>query len=316
MKFQSLKSTRVKIAFANLIFGLLFFSSFLTINAQTTTFAQFVERTGTQDFVFTNNATSANFNAVGGGSPIFFFYSNIASLDPSLSGIQNAHLFVTTTTTQTAVNVAGTFTQPFDQTVTVQIIRDTAAPSGVGTGLRTNLLTAVISPSGSQPAIVGSGNSATFSATTPDHVVTFSSDFLRFGLTTQRNMALSFSSVTPTLALGAGGFLQSFTAAATGTFASNPPPIYAIPTAASVAVSGRVLTSNGSGLRNAEVILTEANGTVHTAKTSSFGLYSFDGIQSGQTVTVSINSKRYAFNTQVVSVQDNIGDMDFYGSEY
>jgi len=316
MKYHSLKATRVKIAITNLIFGLLFFSSVLTINAQTTTFAQFLENNGTQDFVFTNNSASADFNAIPGGSSISFRYQNISGLDPSLQGFQNAHFQVTTTTTVPAVNNAGTFTQPFNQTVTVQIIRDTAAPAGVGTGTRRNLLTAVISPSGSQPAIVGSGNSATFSATTPDHVVTFSSDFLSFALTTQRNMALSFSSVTPALALGTGNFLQSFTAAATGTFASNPPPIYVIPTAAAVAVSGRVLTSNGYGLRNAQVVLTEANGTVHTARTSSFGLYSFDGIQSGQTVTVSIVSKRYVFNTEVVSVQDNISDLDFYGSEY
>lgn len=317
MNFLALRSRCVKITLANLIFGLLFFSSVLTINAQTTTFAQFFERNGTQDFVFTNNTSSANFDAVGGGSSIFFIYSNIASLDPSLQGVQNAHLFITTTTTQPATNNAGTFTQPFDQTVTVQIIRDTPAPSGVGTGTRTHLLTAIFSPIGaSQPAIVGSGNSATFSATTPDHVVTFSSDFLRFGLTTQRNLAFSYSSVTPGLALGGGSFLQSFTAAATGTFASNPPPIYAIPTAASVSVSGRVLTPNGRGLQNAQVTLTDANGTVHNAVTSSFGYYRFNEIESGQSVIISINSKRYRFNTQVVSVQDNISDMDFYGSEF
>ncbi len=316
MKFLSLKSMRLKIVVKNLIFGLLFLSSGLAVSAQTTTFAQFFERFGTQDFVFTNNTSSANFNAVGGGSPIFFLYSNIVNLDPSLQAVQNAHLFITSTTSQPASNNAGTFTQPFDQTVTVQIIRDTPAPAGVGTGSRTNLLTAVFSPAGSSPAIVGSGNSATFSATTPDHVVTFSSDFLVFGLTTQRNLAFSYSSVTPTLALGAGNFLQSFTAAATGTFASNPPPIYGIPTAAAVSIGGRVLTQNGSGLRNAQVILTDTNGTVHRAVTSSFGYYQFDGITSGQTVTVSVSSKRYVFNTQVVSVQDNISDMDFYAAEY
>jgi hypothetical protein len=313
MKFLSLRFTRLQFIFANLIFGLLFFSSVLIANAQTTTFAQFVQFPAANDFVFTNNTGSADFSTIGGGSPVLFFYSAIASLDPSLSTPQSAHIFIASTTTQPAF---GAFTQPFDQTVTVQIIRDTPAPVGVGTGTRRNLLTAVISPSATQPALDGSGNSANFQATTPNHVVTFSSDFLRFGLTTSRNMALSFSSVTPNLSLGAGNFLASFAAAATGTFASNPPPIYAIPTAASVGVSGRVLTSNGSGLRNAEVVLTEASGTVHTAKTSSFGLYHFDGILSGQTVTLSVNSKRYAFNTQVVSVQDNIADADFYGSEY
>src|SRR5205809_404216 len=117
-----LKASRI-LTFA-LTFGTLFFAAFATANAQTTTFAQFVERTGSQDFVFTNNASSADFSTVGGGAPIFFFYSNIASLDPSLAGLQNAHFFVTTTTTATALNNAGTLDQAFNQTVTVQIIRD------------------------------------------------------------------------------------------------------------------------------------------------------------------------------------------------
>jgi hypothetical protein len=314
MKISFLKSHFVKVFFTFAVFGLSIFTSFLTVNGQTTTFAQFFERTGSQDFVFTNNTTSANFNAVSGGSAIFFLYQNISGLDPSLQPIQNAHLFVTTTTNLAASNNTGTLTQPLTQTVTVSIIRDTSAPVGVGSGARTNLLTIVFSPSTNTPGIVGAagGNSATISATTPDHVVTFTSDFLGFGLTTQRNLAFSFSSVAPSLSLGSGNFLQSFAAAASGTFASNPVPVYAPPTAASVVVSGRVLSANGSGLRNAQVILTESNGATHRTNTGSFGNYEFGGIEAGQTVTVSVISRRYSFNTQVVSPQENVSDLNFY----
>ncbi len=314
MNTSSLKSKLTKAVFAYAIFGLLVFSSFLTVNGQTTTFAQFFERNGTQDFVFTNNTASANFNAVSGGSSIFFIYQNIAGLDPSLQGIQNAHLFVTTTTTQAASNNSGTLTQPFNQIVTVRIIRDTPAPVGTGSGSRTNLLTAVFSPSGNTPGIVGAsgGNSANLQASTPDHVVSFTSDFLGFGLTTQRNLAFSFSSVTPSVLLGSGNFLQSFTAAASGTFASNPVPIVVPPTAAAVRINGRVLTANGSGLRNAQVILTDSNGMMRRVNTGSFGNYEFTEVDGGQIVTVEVISKRHNFNAQVVSLEENVSELNFY----
>lgn len=293
------------------IFGFLLFSPFLTVNGQTTTFAQFFERFGTQDFVFTNNTTSADFNTIGGGSQIFFIYSNIVGLDPSLQGIQNARMFVTTNTTQTGTLSGSTVTQPLNQTVTIQVIRDTPAP--VGGGSRTNLLTAVITPAANTPGIVGTngGNSATLSATTPDHVVTFTSDFLLFGLTTQRNLAFSFSSVAPSVALGSGSFLQSFSAAGSGTFASSPPPVPFTVSAAPVFVSGRVSYSNGTGFNNATVVLTDAGGRQYAVRTGSFGNFLFEDIPAGQTVIVSVRSKRFVFTPVVLSLDDNITDLNF-----
>lgn len=313
MKFVAPKSKFARLLQTFAIFNLLLFSSFATGYGQTTTFAQFFERNGTQDFVFTNNTTSANFDAVSGGSPIFFIYSNIVGLDPSLQGIQNAHLFITTTTTQSGTLSGGTVTQPLNQTVTVQIIRDTPAPPGVGSGSGTNLLTAVFSPSGNTPAIVGSngGNSATLSATTPDHVVTFTSDFLLFGLTTQRNLAFSFSSVAPSLALGSGSFLQSVAAAGSGTFASSPPPVPFTTSSAPVSVGGRVLSRNGRGLSNATVTIIEADGTQHSARTGTFGHFRFGDIEAGQTVLVSVRSKQFTFTPMVIQLEDSIDDLSF-----
>lgn len=290
------------------IFAFLLFSSLLTAFGQTTTFAQFVERNGTQDFVFTNNTTSADFNTIGGGSPIFYFYQNLPLLDASLQGLQFAHLTITTTTTQGAVG-GPPFTQPLNQTVTIQITRDTPAP--VGRNTRTNLLTAVFTPATNTAGITGSTNSATLSATTPDQNVTFTSDFLLFHQTTSRNLGLSFSSVTPALALGAGGFLQSFTAAGTGTFASNPLPTLPGPTAAGVSVSGTVSTANGRGLRNAEVTLLTSDGTVHSVRTGSSGSFEFNGITSGQTVVISVRAKNRTFAPQVISLQDSATGLVF-----
>lgn len=289
-------------------------SSFFTIQAQTITFAQFVEQNGSQDFVFTNNTSSAAFSTVGNGSPISFVYQNINNLPAVLQGTQTAHLSITTTTTESATSSAGNLTQPLNQTVTISITRDTPTPVGIGRNSRTNLLTTVITTSSGSPNIVGSanGNAATLSATTAPQNVVFTSDFIGFALTTQRNLGLSFSSVTPALNLGAGNFLQSFTAAGAGTFASNPAPVFSTPTAASVGLSGQVLSESGGGLSQARVILTEADGTTHEETTGTFGRYEFSGITAGQTVVISVRSRRYSYTSQVVTLQDNITDLNFY----
>nr|HQU81927.1 choice-of-anchor Q domain-containing protein [Pyrinomonadaceae bacterium] len=54
------------------------------------------------------------------------------------------------------------------------------------------------------------------------------------------------------------------------------------PTAANVSISGRVLTTEGAGLRNAIVYLTDGNGNTRKAQTGSFGNFMFDGIEAGE----------------------------------
>ncbi len=278
--------------------------------AQTTTFAQFVQQNAQQDFVLTNNTSSADFNTISGGTPVFFFYSNIAGLDPSLQGLQFGRMYVTTTTTETGFLNGGTVTQPLNQIVTVRVIRDTPAP--VGAGPRTNLLTAVISPAAQTPGIAGTsgGNSANLLATTPEHVVTFSSDFLLFGLTLQRNLSISFSSVSPSLTLGSGDFLQNFAAAATGTFASSPPPTPYVVSSAGVSVGGRVASKGGFGIGNATVTITDESGTVRTATTNNFGFFRIEDIPAGQSVIVEVRSRRHAFSPRVLNIEESISDLE------
>ncbi|HQU82694.1 MAG TPA: carboxypeptidase-like regulatory domain-containing protein [Pyrinomonadaceae bacterium] len=85
----------------------------------------------------------------------------------------------------------------------------------------------------------------------------------------------------------------------------------AVPTAANVSISGRVLTANGNGLRNAAVYLTKPNGETVTARTSAFGYYCFDDLEAGQTVAVSIKSRLYQFTPQIINLTDNLTDVDF-----
>lgn len=314
MKNTSLREKLVRASLFFVVNGFLLVFFIAPAAAQTTTFAQFIEQNGTQDFVFTNNTSSASFGAVSGGSPISFRYQNITGLPAALTGFQDAHLFITTTTTQPAALSGGTLSQPLDQTVTIQIVRDTPAPSGTGGGTRTNLLTVVFSASANTPEINGSegGNIATMAATTPNHVVTFTSDFLSFASTTQRNSSFSFSSVTPALSRDAGNFLRSFDAAATGTFASNPVPVYAPPTAGAVTLGGKVFGPDGRGLSRASVVLTRADGTTRKTSTNGFGHFQFTDLEAGEILTIEVFSRRYVFASQIISLDADLTDLNFY----
>jgi hypothetical protein len=87
------------------------------------------------------------------------------------------------------------------------------------------------------------------------------------------------------------------------------------PTAAGVEVSGRVMTPDGRGLRNATVTMTDAAGITRTAVTSSFGYYRFEGVPVGDSFVMSVNSRNFRFVPRVVTVTDTLTDVDFVGIE-
>ena len=296
------------------VLSFLLFVSITTSSAQTTTFGQFVQRdTAAQNFVFTNNTSSASFNTVNNGNPVFFLYGGIANLPAELQGFQNATIFVTANTTLPAgPGAGGNLVQPFNNTFTIEVRRDT--PAAVGGGTRRNLLTATVIQGGKTANITGQSNSASYTASTPaasNQVVTYTSDFLDFTQTNDRNFGISFSSVTPSLSLGPGGFLNNFAASGSGTFASNPPPRYNPPTAAAVNLSGRILTSDGRGIARAQITLINADGSSRIVASNSFGYYHFDEIAAGQSIVVSVFAKRHTFATQVISISDDLTDLNF-----
>ena len=84
-----------------------------------------------------------------------------------------------------------------------------------------------------------------------------------------------------------------------------------VSTAAGVTISGRVLTSNGAGLRNAHVTLTDMAGNVHTVITSAFGYYMFENVTSGETYLVGVGSRNHSYPTRVVQVFDTLTNVDF-----
>ena len=86
-------------------------------------------------------------------------------------------------------------------------------------------------------------------------------------------------------------------------------------TAASVSVSGRVLTPDGRGLRNAKVTISDSKGVARTVTTSSFGFYKFDDVTVGESYIMAVQSKQYRFAQRVVQVFDTLTDVDFVGLE-
>ncbi|MBL8181421.1 MAG: carboxypeptidase regulatory-like domain-containing protein [Blastocatellia bacterium] len=78
-------------------------------------------------------------------------------------------------------------------------------------------------------------------------------------------------------------------------------------------VSGRVVTSAGNPVNNATVIMTvtslgggELGVVAYRAKTSSFGYFSFTGIQAGVTYSVTVAAKGQTFTPQNVPVNGDV----------
>jgi hypothetical protein len=85
-------------------------------------------------------------------------------------------------------------------------------------------------------------------------------------------------------------------------------------TAANASISGRVLTADGRGIRNARIVIS-GNSLEHpiSVTTGSFGWYTFDGLRTGETYVLTVNSRRFTFSipSRVISLVDNVADADF-----
>ena len=82
-------------------------------------------------------------------------------------------------------------------------------------------------------------------------------------------------------------------------------------TASGVEVSGRVLTPDGRGLRNAKVTITDSMGNERTATTTSFGYYRFEDVEIPGTYVISVKANRYSYTHRLVQVLDNLTEVDF-----
>ncbi len=100
------------------------------------------------------------------------------------------------------------------------------------------------------------------------------------------------------------GYIDNFSQSVT-----NVPNPCAVPTAASVTISGRVL--NGKiPVSKARVTLTDVAGVTRTALTSPFGYYQFEHVAAGQTVVLGASAKGFQFATRLLTVNDTVEDFD------
>lgn len=85
-------------------------------------------------------------------------------------------------------------------------------------------------------------------------------------------------------------------------------------TAAGVSVSGRVMTAAGKGLSGARVLMTDTNGNTRDALTDRTGNYRFDEVRAGETYIFNVKSKRYSFSPQVVTINEDLEELNFTAS--
>ncbi len=85
------------------------------------------------------------------------------------------------------------------------------------------------------------------------------------------------------------------------------------PTAATVNLSGRVLSANGRGISRAVVSMTDGDGNRRLAFTNNFGYYLFENVQVGQTVILDVRSKWLSFTqpTQVIVLTEDATTVNF-----
>jgi hypothetical protein len=88
--------------------------------------------------------------------------------------------------------------------------------------------------------------------------------------------------------------------------------VSAVPTAAGVSVSGRVMGRDGFGIRNAVVSLRSPSGEILTAVSNSFGFYHLTGVQAGGTYILMASARGFGFPSRVISVSDELTGEDLY----
>lgn len=86
------------------------------------------------------------------------------------------------------------------------------------------------------------------------------------------------------------------------------------PVASEVSVSGRVMTADGQGIKNAVISVQGGNlASPVFVRTASLGYYTVPQLQAGETYILTINSKRFVFSNpnRVLTVSDSIEGVDF-----
>ncbi len=102
----------------------------------------------------------------------------------------------------------------------------------------------------------------------------------------------------------------------TGTTASSTLNVSVL-TASELSISGRVLTAEGRGIRNARVTISgNSLASPITVSTGVNGTYQVNGLAAGETYIVTVGARRFTFTqpSRVITLIDNVTDADFVSS--
>jgi hypothetical protein len=261
-----------------------------------------------------NTETSSNYGALYVGGNVIIRNSTIAD-NPGRSNIYASTATVTLTLGNTIVaGSAGADIVHNGGTISTNggniIGRNNNAGPTFATAGQPNAGMDYVGTSGSQinpqlaPLTIANGG------TTPTRALLPGSPALNHG-----NNCVLNNSCSPAMAAAlttdqrGAGFARQFGAANVdiGAFESQ-----LAPTAANVSVSGRILTPDGTGLANARITLIDSLGNSRAIASSAFGYYRFEDITVGEIYVLTVASKSYQFNPQVVSVLDEISELNFF----
>ena len=178
--------------------------------AQTSLFANFQQVGNAKSFQFLNSGAGSQFVTSPATVPVNFFFQV-----PNGSGFVNvalpANLTITSVVSAPATIGFPAIAQPLQN---VQM-------SFVGTGAVTGNLLTIFSSTGTIGGLLGDSAAGMEETAGGAQIINYSSDYLSFAGSTQRNYSIALNNLTPALADGGNGYLAAFQSNATGQFASN-----------------------------------------------------------------------------------------------
>lgn len=86
------------------------------------------------------------------------------------------------------------------------------------------------------------------------------------------------------------------------------------PSSAPVAISGRALTAEGTGIAGTRITVVDlGSGESHSAITNPFGYYTIEGLVAESTYMVSASHKRHSFvnNQRTITISEDLAGVDF-----
>ena len=91
---------------------------------------------------------------------------------------------------------------------------------------------------------------------------------------------------------------------------SNHDPIF-FKVSMSANLSGRVISAQGRGIRNATVTAVGADGSVFTTRTGPYGAYSFTQLPMGPGYSINVVSRRFVISPRAVNLGGNVSNFNF-----